>query len=1147
MAKVTKTSFDKQQSETQRGSQVSGKEIVLAAGHEVKGKGLQAIAENDLLIQAGGNVDIAADTNHFRNIHKETKKTSGVFTGGGGITFGSKSEKHHLESEGWTQSDASSTLGSMKGNIQIQAGKQANVMGTDLITPCTNRIDIEGAGVKVEAGKDIINTNERHEYQQSGLTLAVSTLVTDMAQAAYQSVKRSEQAANPKLKALYGMKAAEEVAMAAQNVGKVAETLEALRSGEMQGTGTTSNPSVKISVSYGNQKQTQSSESQSISHQKSTLSTGTLNVKARDEKLTFEGVNANAKEMALSGKQGIDVKGVKDEVHQRTNNQSVGGSVGVFVGMNGNSYGFGLEGTVKASKGKSNSDSERWQNSRLQADKLITNSEEGGLSLDAANVNAKRWEADLQNLNLTSRQDTEKYESKQVSVGASGSIAYGSGGGASVNAAYNNAKVDYRQVKEQTGIQVGEEGMNAVIHKHTQLNGAIIESEAAQEKNRFKTGSLGHTDLENRSEIKTESVGISAGSGGINPMQAISSALSLLGNSHESERSLTKSAISENIQIDTKTPENLTALSRDTKQANQQVNQQDLSKIQERQEMAQVIGEISNNAISLATYNEREKINRLELEKFQAAEKLGDKRHTDEGKQILAGYDARINQIQENIDRTYGIGSPNGMAIRAVTAALQAAAQNDTNGTIVALASPYLNQQIHEMTKGDTAKDKATNLIAHALLSAIEFQVTGKDPLTGAVAGVTGEVTAEIIAQKLYEKSPKELTASEKENISTLSQLAGGLAGALTAKVNGSTKQQGGSFLTATAGAETAKRAVEHNFLSTLSQDRRDVLEKKIKEGKASEKEIMEFISYEQDDHTSDYLADKARNHPEEMTDDEWSRLGSSIQRYVSESLRNRETPDEIKRSVKEIVSGNYIKGYGYAYALDDKYRSDLPSRWSWLGVDKSENEERYSDLKYKYITHPNIINNSFDGRVAQSTKEGLEAVSIVYGGLGVLKGAQAINNVMSNSTKFTLGIAGVGSVGGQLLANGEVDSRTLAIDVVTAYALKGRGFITTVGGNAASGAFNSYVTDQSMVQGAIGSGVGAGIGYGMGKVIEVPLSKKYPDLTWSKYNPQPLNDKIPYVYGYKKNIVPNVLGSMSGEFGNRAFQSYSSKQERGK
>ncbi|MCQ9124651.1 VENN motif pre-toxin domain-containing protein [Rodentibacter caecimuris] len=474
-------------------------------------------------------------------------------------------------------------------------------------------------------------------------------------------------------------------------------------------------------------------------------------------------------------------------------------------------------------------------------------------------------------------------------------------------------------------------------------------------------------------------------------MQALSSALSLLGNRHESERSLTKSAISENIRIETQTPENLSALSRDTQNANEQVNKQDLQKVQERQEMAQVIGEISNNAISLATYNEREKINRLELEKFQAAEKLGDKRHTDEGKQILAGYDARINQIQENIDRTYGIGSPNGMAIRAVTAALQAAAQNDTNGTIVALASPYLNQQIHEMTKGDTAKDKATNLIAHALLSAIEFQVTGKDPLTGAVAGVTGEVTAEIIAQKLYEKSPKELTASEKENISTLSQLAGGLAGALTAKVNGSTKQQGGSFLTATAGAETAKRAVEHNFLSTLSQDRRDVLEKKIKEGNASQKEIMEFISYEQDDHTSDYLADKARNHPEKMTDDEWSRLDGYLQRYVSESLRSGETPDEINRSLKEIVSGNYIKGYGYAYGLDDKYRSDLPSRWTTK--DRTDKEIFYQELYAKHIQNLNTIENSFDVKAQRSTAEAALLLGTGGGSL-LVKGVSKLEKV---------------------------------------------------------------------------------------------------------------------------------------------------------
>ena len=580
---------------------------------------------------------------------------------------------------------------------------------------------------------------------------------------------------------------------------------------------------MKISIGYGSQKQTQTSESRSISHQKSTVNTGTFNAKARDEKLTFEGVDANAKLMALSGKKEIEIKGVKDEEHQRTENKSEGGSVGVFVGTNGNSYGVGIEGSVNAAKGKSNSDSERWQNSHFTADKIITNSEEGGLTLDAANLKAKRWEANIQNLTITSRQDTEKYESKQTSASASGSVAQGAGGGASVSASYNKAKVDYAQVNEQTGIRVGEDGMDAHIHNHTQLNGAIVESDADASKNRFKTKSFTHTDIENRSEIKTESASMSAGTGGINPMQAISSALSLLGNTNESARSTTQSAISGNIQIETETPENLTALSRDTKNANQRVEKQDLQKVQERQEMAKVIGDISNNAINIATYEEREKINKLGLEKFKLEEQAkalkgqaGNEQQLAAIKQQLTNVQAEITKTQGEIDRTYGIGSEKGMAIRAVTAALQAAAQNDTAGSLVALASPYLNKTIHEMTAGDTAKDKATNLMAHALLSAVEFQVTGKDPLTGAVAGVTGEVTAQILTQAIYNKTPNQLTANEKENISTLSQLAGGLAAALTAKVNGTTAEQGGNFLAATSGAETAKRAVENNYLSVV-------------------------------------------------------------------------------------------------------------------------------------------------------------------------------------------------------------------------------------------------------------------------------------------------------------------------------------------
>ncbi|MFQ1050087.1 hemagglutinin repeat-containing protein [Avibacterium paragallinarum] len=535
-------------------------------------------------------------------------------------------------------------------------------------------------------------------------------------------------------------------------------------------------------------------------------------------------------------KQGLEVKGVKDEEHQRTENKSVGGSVGVFVGTNGNSYGFGIEGSVNVAKDKSNSDSERWQNSHLRADKVIIHSEAGVLTLDAANLKAKHLEAEVQHLNITSRQDREKYESKQVSAGASGSVAYGSGGGASVNAAYSKAKVDYAQVNEQAGISVGEGGMNIKVHQHTQLNGGVIESEAETSKNRLQTHSISSTDIENHSEIKTESASISAGSGGINPMQALSSALSLLGNRHESSRSHTKSAISQNIAIQTKTPENLTALSRDTKNANEQVQKQDLQKVQEQQEMAKVIGEIVDNGISIATFEKREALNKLSLEKFQAEERYG--KDSPQAKAL----GTQMQALQQQLDQEFGLGSEKGMAIRAVTAALQSAVQQDKAGAITALASPYLNREIHKLTEGDSTKEKAANLMAHALLSAVEFQVTGKDPLTGAMAGVTGEATAQYLTKALYNKAPSELTANEKETISSLSQLAGGLAGAFTAKANGSSEKQGGGFLSGVAGAETAKRAVENNYLSSLDVEHFiQELEKAQKEGRDTKPIIEKY------------------------------------------------------------------------------------------------------------------------------------------------------------------------------------------------------------------------------------------------------------------------------------------------------------------
>ena len=592
LAKTTKTRLDKVQSRNHLGTQVSGKDVLLSAGHDVKAKGIQAVADDNLHVQAGHDVDIGATTNHFKEVHQQTKKTSGVLASGGGITFGSKSEKHHVESEGWTQSDGRSTLGSLHGNISVQAGNHAHVMGTDMITPRTNRIDVEAASVKVEAGKDIIHTNERHEYKQSGVNLAVSSPVIEAAQSVMKSVKRSGEVKNERLKQLHQLKAAYEVGSVLGAAKGVADTLSSL--GNMNGGGDISSPSVKISVSVGASQSKQSSETKTITHQGSELNTGTLNLTSREGNVDVLGSYINAKRAEFDVAKNLNVESVQDTYHNRSENKNTGWSVGVFAGANGNSYGIGVEGSAQVGKGHENSDSVTQRNSYLNAEETIIKTGKDA-NFKGAVVKTDRLEADIKgNLNLESRQDSNHYDSKQTQAGAGFSVAiYGSGSSASANYSQNKAKVNYAQVEEQTGFHVGKGGMDVKVAGNTHLAGSVIDSEAAQDKNHLKTKSLTHTDIENRSEVEVKSVSVGLSTDmAQNAKNAMAAAASALGNKHESATSQTQSAIGSNIQIDTETPENLTALSRDTKNANHKVKAFDLQEIKEQQEAAQVAGEL---------------------------------------------------------------------------------------------------------------------------------------------------------------------------------------------------------------------------------------------------------------------------------------------------------------------------------------------------------------------------------------------------------------------------------------------------------------------------------------------------------------------------------------------------------------------------
>ncbi len=271
--------------------------------------------------------------------------------------------------------------------------------------------------------------------------------------------------------------------------------------------------------------------------------------------------------------------------------------------------------------------------------------------------------------------------------------------------------------------------------------------------------------------------------------------LGALGNVNKSDHSTTYSAIGPTIYLTVNQGEAPTGLSRDTQNANAKTERFDMTEVRERQEMAQVIGDIANNSVAIAL---KPRLDKAEQDKKEAQHRL----ETDPNDAVAKAQLAQANAVIAH----YGQGSDIQMAVRAVTGVLQGMAMGNAGQAVVGGLSPYVNQLIKEATTDQsTGKvNREANLMAHALLGAVEAYATGNHVVAGAAGAVSGELAAELLTKQLYhKKDPDELSEAQKQTVTALSQLASGLAGGVV----------GDSTSSAIGAAEIGKRAVENNYL----------------------------------------------------------------------------------------------------------------------------------------------------------------------------------------------------------------------------------------------------------------------------------------------------------------------------------------------
>ncbi|MBU9857166.1 hemagglutinin repeat-containing protein [Rahnella sp. H11b] len=171
---------------------------------------------------------------------------------------------------------------------------------------------------------------------------------------------------------------------------------------------------------------------------------------------------------------------------------------------------------VNAAAGKNHGDGTTWTNSETGAGNNLNINAGNDLNIRGAQVSGEQITAEIgRNLTVESLQDTEHYDSKQQSAAAGGSFTWGGGGGSGyISLTQDKMNADYASVTDQSGIFAGNGGFDITVGNHTQLNGGVIASGAASDKNRLDTGTLGWNDIRNKADYSVESSSASMSSSG---------------------------------------------------------------------------------------------------------------------------------------------------------------------------------------------------------------------------------------------------------------------------------------------------------------------------------------------------------------------------------------------------------------------------------------------------------------------------------------------------------------------------------------------------------------------------------------------------------------------------------------------------------
>ena len=471
-------------------------------------QGSNVVGENGLTVRAK-NIDIKEAENKVYSEDFHSKKKSGVLGGGLGVTFGA--QKQTLESDKTKFYAQGSQVGSLNGNTTLIAENHYSQTASQ-VSAVNGDVNILAKSVDIKAADDKYETNTKQKFEQKGVSLALTSPILSALQAVQgtvKSVERIGQSKNDRVNAMAAANSAMDAYRAGQAVGQAGKAMqEAMENGNVDSV-------VGAQITYGQQKSESRTHTEGKTAAQSQVNAGgKVNIVAtgagKASNITIQGSDVSGKQGTfLEADNDINITAAEQTHKERSTNQSSGFNAGVAMKVsNGAATGITVGGNY--GKGYGNGDETTYVASHVgDANSQTTLQAGGDANIIGSQVKGKRVEVNAQNLNIESLQDTATYKGKQMNGSGSVTVGYGVSAGGSFNKSKVNA--DHASVNEQAGIYAGDEGYDINVN-HTDLKGGLITSTQKAEdegKNRFSTGTITHSDIENHSNYSGSSFGVS--------------------------------------------------------------------------------------------------------------------------------------------------------------------------------------------------------------------------------------------------------------------------------------------------------------------------------------------------------------------------------------------------------------------------------------------------------------------------------------------------------------------------------------------------------------------------------------------------------------------------------------------------------------